>query len=254
MLLEISDLILTSNAKSIVDFFSEDPVFAGQLAWYSAQLLNSRWQFTALVEASEDANDLSRSARGLSVANGLDIVVQKKIDGMRGIDDRSVDIVYAIGLLQTVPQYEHLRELLAEISRVLMPGGVILLDFYSLNHAAISTVARGDDWNLVDTLQHIVLYCDPASYGPVSAPPMYENRKLWQIDELDDLLEASGFSLERFHPIDPVSAWMTSESWNKVRDAGEEGLATYFDIRRDYCVKIRVPLFLLATTVCRKET
>jgi ubiquinone/menaquinone biosynthesis C-methylase UbiE len=70
--------------------------------------------------------DLSRSMLGLAQHRGLP-VVQGSLTALP-LPDQSVDLVYSMKVLAHVPP---IREALAELARVVRPGGHLLLEFYN---------------------------------------------------------------------------------------------------------------------------
>jgi ubiquinone/menaquinone biosynthesis C-methylase UbiE len=70
--------------------------------------------------------DLSASMLGLAQHRGLH-VVQGSLTALP-LPDRSVDLVYSMKVLAHVPP---IREALAELARVVRPGGHLLLEFYN---------------------------------------------------------------------------------------------------------------------------
>ncbi len=70
--------------------------------------------------------DLSKSMLGPAQQRGLK-VVQGSLTAVP-LPDRSVDLVYSMKVLAHVPP---IREALAELSRVVRPGGHLLLEFYN---------------------------------------------------------------------------------------------------------------------------
>ena len=81
---------------------------------------------TARVARNAIGLDLSRSMLGLAQHRDLP-VVQGSLTAVP-LPDRSVDLVYSMKVLAHVPP---IREALAELARVVRPGGHLLLDFYN---------------------------------------------------------------------------------------------------------------------------
>jgi len=81
---------------------------------------------TARVARSAIGLDLSRSMLGLAQHRDLP-VVQGSLTAVP-LPDRSVDLIYSMKVLAHVPP---IREALAELSRVVRPGGHLLLEFYN---------------------------------------------------------------------------------------------------------------------------
>ena len=81
---------------------------------------------TARVARSAIGLDLSRSMLGLAQHRDLP-VVQGSLTAVP-LPDRSVDLVYSMKVLAHVPP---IREALAELARVVRPGGHLLLEFYN---------------------------------------------------------------------------------------------------------------------------
>jgi ubiquinone/menaquinone biosynthesis C-methylase UbiE len=81
---------------------------------------------TARVARSAIGLDLSRSMLGLAQHRDLP-VVQGSLTALP-LPDRSVDLVYSMKVLAHVPP---IREALAELARVVRPGGHLLLEFYN---------------------------------------------------------------------------------------------------------------------------
>jgi ubiquinone/menaquinone biosynthesis C-methylase UbiE len=83
----------------------------------------------------DEATRVARSAVGLDLSNGMLRpakqrglkVVQGSLTAMP-LPDRSVDLVYSMKVLAHVPP---IREALAELARVVRPGGHLLLEFYN---------------------------------------------------------------------------------------------------------------------------
>lgn len=83
----------------------------------------------------DEATRVARSAVGLDLSNGmLKPAKQRGLKVVQGsltavpLPDRSVDLVYSMKVLAHVPP---IREALAELSRVVRPGGHLLLEFYN---------------------------------------------------------------------------------------------------------------------------
>jgi ubiquinone/menaquinone biosynthesis C-methylase UbiE len=68
-------------------------------------------------------------ARGKAWPEGVDLVLADAVTHLRGLRDRSVDAVLGAYLLRNVPDRD---ELVAEVARVLRPGGVVVLHDYSV--------------------------------------------------------------------------------------------------------------------------
>ena len=81
---------------------------------------------TARVARNAIGLDLSRSMLGLAQHRGLP-VVQGSLTALP-LPDQSVDLVYSMKVLAHVPP---IREALAELARVVRPGGHLLLEFYN---------------------------------------------------------------------------------------------------------------------------
>jgi ubiquinone/menaquinone biosynthesis C-methylase UbiE len=81
---------------------------------------------TARVARTAVGLDLSRSMLGLAQHRSL-AVVQGSLTALP-LPDRSVDLVYSMKVLAHVPP---IREALAELARVVRPGGHLLLEFYN---------------------------------------------------------------------------------------------------------------------------
>jgi len=81
---------------------------------------------TARVARSAIGLDLSSSMLGLAQHRGLH-VVQGSLTALP-LPDQSVDLVYSMKVLAHVPP---IREALAELARVVRPGGHLLLEFYN---------------------------------------------------------------------------------------------------------------------------
>jgi ubiquinone/menaquinone biosynthesis C-methylase UbiE len=115
---------------------------------------------TARVARNAIGLDLSRSMLGLAQHRGLP-VVQGSLTALP-LPDQSVDLVYSMKVLAHVPP---IREALAELARVVRPGGHLLLEFYnprSLRYLAklmggAAPIAEGttdrDVYTRYDTLQ-----------------------------------------------------------------------------------------------------
>ena len=115
---------------------------------------------TARVARNTIGLDLSRSMLGLAQHRGLP-VVQGSLTALP-LPDQSVDLVYSMKVLAHVPP---IREALAELARVVRPGGHLLLEFYnprSLRYLAkrmggAAPIAEGttdrDVYTRYDTLQ-----------------------------------------------------------------------------------------------------
>jgi ubiquinone/menaquinone biosynthesis C-methylase UbiE len=83
----------------------------------------------------DEATRVARSAVGLDLSNGmLRPAKQRGLKVVQGsltavpLPDRSVDLVYSMKVLAHVPP---IREALAELARVVRPGGHLLLEFYN---------------------------------------------------------------------------------------------------------------------------
>jgi ubiquinone/menaquinone biosynthesis C-methylase UbiE len=83
----------------------------------------------------DEATRVARSAVGLDLSNGmLKPAKQRGLKVVQGsltavpLPDRSVDLVYSMKVLAHVPP---IREALAELARVVRPGGHLLLEFYN---------------------------------------------------------------------------------------------------------------------------
>ena len=126
-----------------------------------------------LAEASRVARsavgvDLSKSMLRLAQRRGLR-VVQGSLTALP-LPDRSVDLVYSMKVLAHVPP---IREALVELSRVVRPGGHLLLEFYnprSLRYLAkilggASPIAEGttdrDVYTRYDTVKTARSYLPP---------------------------------------------------------------------------------------------
>ncbi|HEX7599595.1 MAG TPA: class I SAM-dependent methyltransferase [Polyangia bacterium] len=81
---------------------------------------------TARVARKAVGLDLSKSMLGLAQHRGLE-VVQGSLTALP-LPDQSVDLVYSMKVLAHVPP---IREALAELARVVRPGGHLLLEFYN---------------------------------------------------------------------------------------------------------------------------
>jgi ubiquinone/menaquinone biosynthesis C-methylase UbiE len=81
---------------------------------------------TARVARSAIGLDLSRSMLGLAQHRDLP-VLQGSLTALP-LPDQSVDLVYSMKVLAHVPP---IREALAELARVVRPGGHLLLEFYN---------------------------------------------------------------------------------------------------------------------------
>jgi ubiquinone/menaquinone biosynthesis C-methylase UbiE len=81
---------------------------------------------TARVARKTIGLDLSRSMLGLAQHRNLS-VVQGSLTALP-LPDQSVDLVYSMKVLAHVPP---IREALAELGRVVRPGGHLLLEFYN---------------------------------------------------------------------------------------------------------------------------
>ena len=120
---------------------------------------------TARVARNAIGLDLSRSMLGLAQHRGLR-VVQGSLTALP-LPDQSVDLVYSMKVLAHVPP---IREALAELARVVRPGGHLLLEFYnprSLRYLAklmggAAPIAEGttdrDVYTRYDTLQAACSY------------------------------------------------------------------------------------------------
>ena len=115
---------------------------------------------TARVARSATGLDLSRNMLGLAQHRGL-AVLRGSLTALP-LPDQSVDLVYSMKVLAHVPP---IREALAELARVVRPGGHLLLEFYnprSLRYLAkrlggASPIAEGttdrDVYTRYDTLK-----------------------------------------------------------------------------------------------------
>ena len=99
------------------------------------------------------------------------------------IDDSSTDVVFVGNVIEHLPQSP--REFLADLKRVLRPGGYIVID----------TI------NAVDLRRRIKFLCGISNWPPIEyLYPMeahHEHHKEYKLDELKAVLDLAGFERER---------------------------------------------------------
>jgi ubiquinone/menaquinone biosynthesis C-methylase UbiE len=143
--------------------------------------------------------------------------------------DNSFDLVYALGPLHTLLDRDRQR-VIAEMARVLTPGGRAIATFKLRRGAVARAVSDPSTWENLDDLMHLALFNNPEQYGSIENPPQLGGYEYTDLQEIRDVFSSVGLEEIDYLPVDTLVGWIPPSGWQKIKELGRDAYTTLLTI------------------------